>query len=199
MVQVQVNYKLEKKPKTTAEPGEIKKRDDDEEVERPYKRDSLVLLVRLSENLTRINLLKQQGEPAEAEKERLYTQEENLKVMEAFREEFKLFPVLFFYDTDSKTALKGNFEGLFLNPSLQRDSTIELPQRQYLFAEFGRQFDEMSQTSGMFGFVIYDDRFRQVPSPFPSFVSDKYGILSKKEVIARVNKKLKKYFSGNKK
>jgi hypothetical protein len=159
-----------------------------------YYKDSICFIVRLKENLTRITLLEQQGFRADAQFEREKTREENLKVMNAFKDKFTACPVYFIYDTDSKAAVADNFKGILLNANLNRDSTLSLPPLQHLFTEFARQFDEVSQTSGMFGLVVYNEKFKNIPPPFPSFVSDAYGILKYHEVVERYQKRLLKYY-----
>lgn len=159
-----------------------------------YNPDSLVMIVRLNENTAKIETLKSQGYYADARKLEEETREENLEIMEAFKEAFTLLPVYYIYDTDSKQALSGNFNGILLNTDLKRADTLTLPGTEYVFAEFKQHFDEVSQTSGMYGLVITDQLFNNLPSYFPGFTSDVYGFLSKKEVVSRHEKKMRKYF-----
>ncbi len=161
----------------------------------PYKPDSLVIVVRLKENLQRIAILREGGNYAEANEEESNTREDNLAIVNAFKQKFTVMPVLFFYDNDSRQALTGNFEGILLNDDLKRDSNVQLPEKQYLFAEFARLFDETTQTSGMYGLVIYDDKFKNINTPFPAFTSNAYGFLNTGEVITKFQKKLVKYFN----
>jgi hypothetical protein len=161
----------------------------------PYKYDSLMIIVRVKENFTRIALLKDQGYFADAEEERLKTLEIATEIRAAFDKKYSLTPVYFIYDSDSKLALNGKFDGILLNSAMQRDSSVKLPAKQYLFAEFARQFDEVSNTSGMYGLVIYTDKFKNIPEPFPAFVSNAYGFLNEAEVVGKFEKRLKKYFA----
>lgn len=159
-----------------------------------YKKDSLVILVRLKENKKRILALKEGGylnDAAELEEETRYN---NMQVYEAVNKNFNQLTVYYFYDTDSKAVLAGNTDNVLLDTNLIRDASIVWPQKQVFFAEFATRFDEVSQTSGMYGWVVYTDNFKEVPPPFPAFVSNAYGLLSKKEVISRFNKKLAQYF-----
>lgn len=161
----------------------------------PYRPDSLVLVIRLKENKRRIQMLREQGYHIDASEEEQNTLENNLELAKAFKEKFTFLPVYYFYDTDSKDALNGRFEGILLNAEMKRDSSITLPQKQHLFAEFARQFDETTQTSGMYGFVVYDDKFKNLDKPFPAFTSNAYGLLNTGEVITKFQKKLKRYFT----
>lgn len=191
-LQVKLNYKIVPKKAETLLQA-------DEKVEAatdlPYKYDSLMIIVRVKENFTRVALLKDQGYLEEAEEERLKALEAAMEIRNAFIQKFTLVPVYFIYDSDSKLALNGNFEGILLNSALQRDSSIKLPAKQHLFAEFARQFDEVSNTSGMYGLVVYTDKFKNIPEPFPAFVSNAYGFLNEAEVVAKFEKRLKKYFA----
>lgn len=193
-VQIRLSYKFDR---NTATPKKVNGDETDPNTALTsnslYNKDSLILVVRLDENLPRIRQLKNLGQTELANKERQKTLENNLEIVEAFKEKFTLLPVYYFYDTDSKTTLENGFEGVLLNEKLERDSTYHLPKKQYLIAEFARQFDEVSQTSGMFGLVIYDEGFKNIPEPFPSFTSNAYGLLSKKEVINKFQKRLYKY------
>lgn len=169
-----------------------------EEEEQPqklslYNKDSLIVVVRLKENAKRIKSLEDQGLGVYAEEERQETLEKNIAIVEAFKEKFTLLPVYYFYNTDSKRVLENGFEGLLLNEKLERDSSFRLPKKEYIIAEFGRQFDEVSQTSGMYGLVILNDNFENIPAPFPAFTSNAYGILSTRDVIGKFQKRLYKY------
>lgn len=191
-LQVKLNYKIvPKKAETVLQ--------SDEKVEAatdlPYKYDSLMIIVRVKENFTRVALLKDQGYLEEAEEERLKALEAAMEIRNAFIQKFTFVPVYFIYDSDSKLALNGKFDGILLNSTMQRDSTIKLPAKQHLFAEFARQFDEASNTSGMYGLVVYTDKFKNIPEPFPAFVSNAYGFLNEAEVVAKFEKRLKKYFA----
>lgn len=191
-LQVKLNYKIvPKKAETVLQ--------SDEKVEAatdlPYKYDSLMIIVRVKENFTRVALLKDQGYLEEAEEERLKALEAAMEIRNAFIQKFTFVPVYFIYDSDSKLALNGKFDGILLNSAMQRDSSIKLPAKQHLFAEFARQFDEVSNTSGMYGLVVYTDKFKNIPEPFPAFVSNAYGFLNEAEVVAKFEKRLKKYFA----
>lgn len=163
-----------------------------------YKKDSLVLLVRLKENKKRIQALIEGGYPNDAATLEEETRYENMQIYEALKEKFNQLTVYYFYDTDSKAVLAGQKDSILLDSNLVRDKSIVWPQKQVFFAEFTTRFDEVSQTSGMYGWVVYLDNFKEVPPPFPSFVSNAYGFLSKKEVVERFNKKLALYFEAQK-
>mgnify|MGYP004364939915 CR=1 FL=1 len=92
----------------------------------PYKPDSLVIVVRLKEHLQRIAILREGGNYAEANEEESNTREDNLAIVNAFKQKFTVMPVLFFYDNDSRQALTGNFEGYgFLNAWNKMDDGIK--------------------------------------------------------------------------
>lgn len=191
-LQVKLNYKIvPRRAETALQPEEKVEMATD----LPYKYDSLMLIVRVKENFTRIALLKDQGYLAEAEEERLKALETAMEIRNAFTRNLTFIPVYFIYDSDSKLALNGKFEGILLNSAMQRDSSITLPAKQHLFAEFARQFDEVSNTSGMYGLVVYTDKFKNIPEPFPAFVSNAYGFLNDAEVVTKFEKRLKKYFA----
>ena len=195
-LQIRLSYKL---IPDNGEKKESPKRKGATNLDLPYKADSLVIIVRLKENLRRVLALREQGYPSDANEEENNTRLDNLAIMNAFKQKFTYLPVFFFYDTDNKEVLNGNFEGILLNDDAKRDSSIQLPQKQYLLAEFAQLFDETTQTSGMYGLVIYDNKFKNIREPFPAFTSNVYGFLNTGEVIAKFQKKLIKYFNPSKK
>lgn len=160
-----------------------------------YKKDSLIVIVRLKEKAKRIKYFKENGLYLDAEEERQNAFDDNMAIVEAFKEKFTLLPVYYFYDSDSKTILENGFDGVLLNENLVRDSSFRLPQKEYVIAELGRQFDDVSQTSGMYGLVVLDSKFQNIASPFPAFTSNAYGFLSTKEMIGKFQKRLYKYLS----
>lgn len=160
-----------------------------------YKKDSLIVIVRLKEKAKRIQYLKENGLYLDAEEERQNAFDDNMAIVEAFKEKFTLLPVYYFYDTDSKTILGDGFDGVLLNENLVRDSSFRLPKKEFIIAELGRQFDDVSQTSGMYGLVVLNASFDNIASPFPSFTSNAYGLLSTKEMIGKFQKRLYKYLT----
>ncbi len=189
-VQIRLSYKLI--PDALA-PTKPKNAENENQSVSLYNKDSLIVLVRLKENAKRIKMLQNMGELSFAEEERKDALEKNQALVEAFKEKFTLLPVYYFYDTDSKIALEKGFEGILLNEKLERDSSFKLPKKEYIIAEFARQFNEVTQTSGMYGLVIYDDNFKNIPEPFPAFTSNAYGLLSTTDVIGKFQKRLYKY------
>lgn len=158
-----------------------------------YKKDSLIVVVRLKEKAKRIEALKESGFYLDAEEEKQKAFDDNMAIVEAFKEKFTLLPVYYFYDSDSKIVLENGFDGVLLNEKLERDSSYHLPKKEYIIAELGRQFDEVSQTSGMYGLVILSAEFKNIPPPFPAFTSNAYGLLSTKEMVVKFQKRLYKY------
>ncbi len=160
-----------------------------------YNKDSLVIVVRLKEDMYRIKLLRSEGYHVDARKIEEKQFEKNLAIVEAFKKKFTLLPVYYFYNTDSKTILKNGFDGVLLNEQLLRDSSFRLPKKEYVIAEFAREFDEVTQTSGMYGLVIYNSTFKNIAAPFPAFTPNAYGILNTVEVIEKFQKRLYRYLN----
>lgn len=188
--QIRLSYKIE--PKVFSNGEEANEADKNASYS-IFNKDSLIVVVRLKENNRRVKMLKSEGLVTDADELEKETLEKNLSLVEAFKEKFTLLPVYYFYDTDSKITLEKGFEGILLNEKLERDSSYHLPKKEYIIAEFARQFNEVTQTSGMYGLVIYDADFKNIPEPFPAFTSNAYGLLSTTEVIGKFQKRLYKY------
>lgn len=132
-----------------------------------------VLVVRLESEERKINALREKGaasarsgQQIEAEIQSLIEKRDsfNINLIRAFAQEFTFCPVYFIYDTDSRSFLEGNREGIFLNHKARRDSTVTWSHKNYLGLRSGEALN------GPEGLIVTDDRFRDLPNPFPGFV-----------------------------
>ncbi len=85
-----------------------------------------VLLVRLKTVENKINALKKVGLDEKAEKVRREQEFENKSIVLAFNKYFNFCPVQFFFSNHSVDVKNRQFDGIFLDDSLQVDASIKL-------------------------------------------------------------------------
>ena len=153
------------------------------------------LLVRLKTSKPAIRAMEARGYTqmaAETEKDQRV---ENLSLINAFRSAYNFSEVKFFYSEDSRKVLEGEFEGIFLNDSLEKDSAVVLQSKKNIFTceltnieeDTARYFShyEFVQTDNFatvqvprfygggentfYALVIKDREFNQLSRPFPYY------------------------------
>lgn len=153
------------------------------------------LLVRLKTAENTIAAYEKTGLHSKADDTRLAQLEDNRQTIKAFRKHYKFSKVAFFYSTDSKKIKNQQFEGVFLNDSLQKDPSITINNaKTCIIGEFdvveadtlkhigipyydqgdNKLEDTFFGTPGDFSFtalVIRDNNFIQLRDPFPYYVS----------------------------
>lgn len=96
------------------------------------------LIVRLKTLEKKIQALKDIGEVEMAEKIYKVQQDENLKLVQAFRNEFDFCEVRFTFSNNSQNILDGSFDNIFLNDKLEADSSIRIDVAdEFFIADFG--------------------------------------------------------------
>lgn len=153
------------------------------------------LLVRLKTSKPTIRAMRARGFDNWADETEKNQRIENLSLINAFRSAYNFSEVKFFYSEDSRKVRKGNFEGIFLNDSLQKDSAIVLRNPQNVFtceltniqedtARFFSHYEwvptgdfAMKQVPRFYGggentfyaLVVKDQDFNQLSRPFPYY------------------------------
>lgn len=129
----------------------------------------------------------------------------NLSIVEGFQSVYDFSEVLFIYDHHTKAVQEGNTAGIFLNERLKIDESIQLNNRPYLFARFGKT--DTNTTTGLEGIIITDRNLQDLTKPFPAYVreSSLMFLMDKTfdktnadkrnmpRLVEKLNKKLKKY------
>ncbi len=184
-----------------------------------------VLLVRLRTKENSILALKRIGRDKLANKIEEKQINYNKKIVSAFRTNFTFCPTYFFYSNYSDSIISKQIKGvIFLNDSLQADSTIKLTTTNFLTAEFGiieqdtakylDSYYSYSGDSGLerrssyygepdmgFGVLkIMSDQFVQLKNPFPYYVRtfDSLPIKRKfSKTVLKMNKLLFNYYTMN--
>lgn len=128
---------------------------------RQLKGNNGVLLVRLHTSEAGIQALRKQGEYRLADEKRKAQLEENRTLMDAFRKEFSFCNVYFFYSNHTDDVMNGRWQGIFLNPDLQEDSSIRLAPGTYFAAEFG-EWQSGYDNSSRRGLKLMNENFRDL-------------------------------------
>lgn len=154
-----------------------------------------VLLVRLETKEYTIAKLIEGGQVQLAGEIEAYQNDYNIKIQEAFKDNFTFCPVYFFYSMYSEDILSGKINNIiFLNDSLQPDSALKPVKSFFLTAEFGlisqdtaRYFSQnynyrsdlglesrrvvYGEPDMRFGAIkIMSDKLVQLKRPFPYYV-----------------------------
>lgn len=153
------------------------------------------LLVRLKTSEPTIRAMKSKGMHYEAEQTQKQQRMENVALIRAFNQFYTFSEVRFFMSHDSKKVKAKEFEGIFVNDSLEVDSNLFVRNRRHIFiAEYAdiepdtavffshyewQSTGDFSQIqvpqyygSGVNSFmalVLRDEKFEQLHRPFPYY------------------------------
>jgi len=153
------------------------------------------LLVRLKTSAPTIAAMQKRGHMQLAEETLEQQRVENKSIMQAFRSAYSFSEVKFFFSSDSRKVLKGEYEGIFLNDSLEKDPAIVLNNPKNVFtceltkiqedtAKYFSHYEWVStgnfaskQVERFYGggqntfyaFVVKDNEFNQLSRPFPYY------------------------------
>ncbi len=183
-----------------------------------------VLLVRLKTSTNSINALNKIGDNKKAESIKKKQYATNKHIVKAFRENFDFCEVKFFYDNNSQNIYDNKFNNIFLNDSLQNDSSILIDKNKAIFiAEFGKldqdtmnyfshntyenrdnnglqevhNYYSVSSEASFHALRIMDHNFIQLNKPFPYYVKVTHPIIIKwtfKETVVEMNENLNNYY-----
>ncbi len=142
------------------------------------------LLVRLKTNHRAISQLKTSGNIDLATNLEKETELANKIIMSAYRKEFTFCPVYFFYSESSDSIRKNNLSGIFVDSTLQVNSSIICNASFFLIAEQGALYNsslgivpeslaKKSTEKGSYSrdasIIIKNKYFIQLHKPFPYF------------------------------
>lgn len=154
-----------------------------------------ILLIRLKTDANRIAAFEKKGQPEKAEQVRIFRRESNLRIVNAFRQNYKYSDIMFFYNTDSEKLINRQYKGIFLDDNLDIDPDIKLDTARFwligeldvLEADTAKHREstywnpatkklEYTYWSSSSDFsrralVIRDQNFIQLKRPFPYYVS----------------------------
>jgi len=148
-----------------------------------------VLLVRLKTSKSTIDAMQKAGKTKMAANRQKQVDEENKRIIKAFKDEFDFCPVYFFYSDDSHLLKDKNFESIvYVNDSAQKDSNITPRFSEFFVAEFGSIGQDEGAIFDMQGLIIMNEEFVPLQKPFPFFVKKSSLRNSKKSIFIAVNK-----------
>ncbi|MCK9498729.1 MAG: hypothetical protein GX793_02175 [Bacteroidales bacterium] len=184
------------------------------------------LLVRLKTGKNSIDALLKSGKTELAKKKQEQIDQENHRIIQAFKSQFNFCQVYFFYSDDSKFVKENNLDEVcFIDENLQKLNNFKIEFDKFLIAEFGNvkgdtskyyshselkttaNFSQESQSTyygggstDAKGLIIKDQNFIQLRKPFPYFA--KYPFfrrISKQEIytVKRMNKNLWSFLKNN--
>lgn len=125
-----------------------------------------VLLVRLNYNMPLIKWYEENKRWAEADSVKRRNDAFNITLMQAFKKYYTFSKVYFFKDDKSYEVAGGSPEGIFVNDSLEIDSSQSILGKRFLIAEIGfvESFTGSTIDNMM---VVLNSKFKQMKSPFP--------------------------------
>lgn len=137
------------------------------------------------------------------------TQLRNLAIVKGFKTAYDFSDVLFIYDHNTKAIQEGQATGVFLDKRLKVDESLDLNNRSYLFARFGKT--DVNTTTGVEGIIITDKNLVDLGKPFPAYVREGgFRFLVDKafdkknadkrnmpRMVEKLNKNLKRYAAVN--
>lgn len=194
--------------------------------EQIFKLKEGILLVRLQTRENSVQLLKKEGLRKEAEKMDREQKEYNHNIITSFRSNFNFCPVYFFSSNYSENFMSGRYDSIiFLNDSLQPDSSLKPDLHKFLTGEYGNlQQDTATFVNGSYVYHgengperrttyrggnntqiksvrIMSEQLVQLRNPFPYFVRvfDTFPVSKRlSNAVARMNEKLHDFYKAQK-
>jgi hypothetical protein len=190
--QLGLSYRISQPRNTKVSPRKIRKRITARQIK--SLKDG-ALLVRLKTSKPTIEALKRRGLFYEAREKERQQRIENISLVKAFQSRYNFSEVRFFTSDQSWKVRQGNFEGIFVNDSIQVDSNIVLRNKKHVYTA---EFDLIEPDTATFfshyrwvptgnfaavqvpvfyggggnsfmSLVIKDQQFRQLYRPFPYY------------------------------
>lgn len=189
MVQVGIGVRIQPR----SEEADTQRVNIQDDPQKQFDLNGMHLLVRLPSNSKKIASYLKSGYTRLATELANKTAEENNDLIEAYRTNFDFCPVYFFYDTSSKDIVARHLAGNIFRTANELAVASAVDTTNFLIAEFGSPYSEAFQSSTGYGLIVYDKYFNQMQEPFPYYVPNFYGVLSREEVIKRLNLRIKKF------
>lgn len=97
------------------------------------------------------------------------TRQQNLEIMTAFKQAYRLTPVVFVYDTASVQIRAGQRSGFVLTDKLELNAAASIPAGPFMSVRVG--YSDPGDFSGAEGLIVGDAALTDVSGPFPAAVS----------------------------
>lgn len=177
-----------------------------------------ILVVRLSSNHRKIAALQSLldgGALSKKDQQRIENQlrttlenthKANARMITAFKTYYDFSEAFFMLDTSSQVLKKGKQKGIFLNDSLEVDSTLSLNNRDFHVARFGNL--DQANSTGFKAMILMDKNFKDLQGPFPFYVrinnfgsvigsifpKPKQAQRNANKIVKKLNKNLKSFY-----
>lgn len=185
------------------------------------------LLVRLQSKKNTISILRKSGNDQQADIIEKKQAEENLCIIQAFRQKFQFCPTYFFYNDFTNQIINNQIENIiFLNDSLKPDSTIKLNYKFLYIAEFGNishdtakyiskripdssakaqapivNYNYVGSDITFGALIIKTIELKQLKRPFPYYARTSVTLpikKSSKKAVRKLNNKLNAFYNKKK-
>ena len=125
---------------------------------------AFIMLTTVNEN--EIKALRAAGFTEDVEEIEIEMKQRNAAIAKAFRDNFTIGKLYFFYDSSASKILRGDFNNVFLDANLQPSSIIQYNDTQsYYIISFCEDVSSYTDRT-QFGLYVYDEKFIQLPKPF---------------------------------
>ena len=153
------------------------------------------LLVRLQTRELAITALRKVGRDSEANELVKSQMKINRDILKAFRLNFKFAPVYFFYSNFSAPVIGGETDKVvFLNDSLQPDTSIKFTMKSFLTGEFAPV-----EKAGFGAALLLDNKLQQLKKPFPFYARtfETFALFrrTRAETVQKLNSKIEKFYT----
>ena len=158
-----------------------------------------VVFVRLHTNHHSIAALKKEGRMKDAQYLQNKVDRENKSIIKAFRSAFTFCEVHFFLAESSEDVQWRDFNGVFVDDSLQVVQEAPIPEYDPFYViDFGKVYFE-TYADSFEGLAVMDEYFIQLKKPFPFYVRKYSGVRiverSNEELVIELDKKLNEFYS----
>jgi hypothetical protein len=159
---------------------------------RYFNTKNMVILVKLSTEHKKIQKLIERGFERDAAELEKKLADENTQTIAAFNNEFNAVPHYFYYDSvDLEKCVANQGLGLMKSNMQWVEGGVNLDN--YYLVTFDSPYSETFQTYSGFGLITLDKFKNQMNEPFPFFISNVYGLLTKDEVVSKYSQRLARF------
>jgi hypothetical protein len=178
------------------------------------------LLYRLQSSFKSMEAMQKKGNIEEAERIKKEQDSVNLEIISAFRNHFDFCPVYFFYNYNTKRVKNLVLDSIFVNDTLETDSTINLNNSDFYIAAIENTDGRSKMASPVFTYILEDNKyipyedagisvgpgfeallimdkhFGLMQAPFPAYIKRNEFLNSRKteEMIDILNARLHRFY-----
>lgn len=151
-----------------------------EEVLRDLKEGRAILLVRLDQQQSALQVMRRKGHHAKANELEAQIERDNRNIVLTFNAIFDYCDYRFFYSSQTGRIQRGVNRNIFLNDDLAVDPSITYPSGIDIYIVDIGPIPLENFDGGSEGLVVLDRWLNPVPDPFPYYVARHTGLFLKK-------------------